>query len=125
SGFGRDGYDLVRELKVSYPQAALGAKIELEALVEGEPPIELKVPPGTQTGKVFRLRGKGVPTVRIQDPGDLYCKVMLETPVNLTADQKELLRKFDSAVDLGGDRHNPRTQSWTDNVKRFFDNIGS
>ncbi|MEL6214441.1 MAG: molecular chaperone DnaJ [Pseudomonadota bacterium] len=120
--FERDGPDLHCDVPLSFVTATLGGSVTVPTL-DGE--VTLKVPPGTQTGKVFRLRGKGVPTVRIQDPGDLYCKVMLETPVNLTADQKELLRKFDSAVDLGGDRHNPRTQSWTDNVKRFFDNIGS
>ncbi|MEL7312270.1 MAG: molecular chaperone DnaJ [Pseudomonadota bacterium] len=120
--FERDGPDLHCDVPLRFVTAALGGSVNVPTL-DGE--VTLKVPPGTQTGKVFRLRGKGVPTVRIQDPGDLYCRVTVETPVNLTADQKELLRKFDSAVDLGGDRHSPRTHSWTDNVKRFFDNIGS
>ncbi len=120
--FERDGPDLHAEVPLRFVTAALGGEVQVPTL-DGQ--VSLKVPPGTQTGKVFRLRGKGVPTVRIREPGDLYCRVAVETPVNLTSDQKDLLRKFDDAVDLGGDRHNPRTRSWTDNVKRFFDNIGS
>ncbi|MEN7343626.1 MAG: molecular chaperone DnaJ [Pseudomonadota bacterium] len=119
--FERDGPDLHCEVPLNFVTAALGGTVEVPTL-DGQ--VSLKVPQGTQTGKVFRLRGKGVPTVRIREPGDLYCRVAVETPVNLTAEQKTLLRKFDDAVDLGGDRHNPRTRSWTDNVKRFFDNIG-
>ncbi|MEL6949497.1 MAG: molecular chaperone DnaJ [Pseudomonadota bacterium] len=120
--FERDGPDLHCEIPLGFVKAALGGEVEVPTL-DGQ--VSLKVPTGTQTGKVFRLRGKGVPTVRIREPGDLYCRVSVETPVNLTAHQKELLRKFEDAVDLGGERHNPRTRSWTDNVKRFFDNIGS
>lgn len=120
--FERDGPDLHCEVPLNFVTAALGGTVDVPTL-DGQ--VSLKVPQGTQTGKVFRLRGKGVPTVRIREPGDLYCRVSLETPVNLTGDQKNLLRKFDDAVDLGGDRHNPRTRSWTDNVKRFFDNISN
>ena len=120
--FERDGPDLHCEVPLGFVTAALGGSMTVPTL-DGD--VTLKVPPGTQTGKVFRLRGKGVPTVRITEPGDLYCRVALETPVNLTTEQKDLLRKFDDAVDLGGDRHTPRSQSWTDNVRRFFDNIGS
>ncbi len=120
--FERDGPDLHCEVPVSFVTAALGGSVDVPTL-NGQ--VALKMPPGTQTGKVFRLRGKGVPTVRIREPGDLYCRVAVETPVNLTTQQKDLLRKFDDAVDIGGDRHSPRTRSWTDNVKRFFDNIGS
>ncbi|MFK8053342.1 MAG: molecular chaperone DnaJ [Woeseiaceae bacterium] len=118
--FERDGPDLHCDVPLNFVTAALGGTVEVPTL-DGQ--VSLKVPQGTQTGKVFRLRGKGVPTVRIREPGDLYCRVSVETPVNLTGDQKDLLRKFDDAVDLGGDRHNPRTRSWTDSVKRFFDNI--
>ncbi|MEO0576040.1 MAG: molecular chaperone DnaJ [Pseudomonadota bacterium] len=120
--FERDGPDLHCEVPINFVVAALGGNVEVPTL-DGQ--VSLKVPQGTQTGKVFRLRGKGVPTVRIREPGDLYCRVAVETPVNLTSEQKGLLRKFDDAVDLGGDRHNPRTRSWTDSVKQFFDNIGS
>lgn len=118
--FERDGPDLHCDVPLNFVTAALGGTVEVPTL-DGQ--VSLKVPQGTQPGKVFRLRGKGVPTVRIREPGDLYCRVSVETPVNLTGDQKDLLRKFDDAVDLGGDRHNPRTRSWTDSVKRFFDNI--
>ncbi|MEM9172704.1 MAG: molecular chaperone DnaJ [Pseudomonadota bacterium] len=120
--FERDGPDLHCEVPINFSTAALGGSVEMPTL-DGE--VSVKVPQGTQTGKVFRLRGKGVPTVRIREPGDLYCRVVVETPVNLTTEQKNLLRKFDDAVDIGGDRHSPRTRSWTDNVKRFFDSIGS
>ena len=120
--FERDGPDLHCEVPLNFVTAALGGTVTVPTL-NGK--VSLKVPPGTQTGKVFRVRGKGVPTVRIREPGDLYCRVAVETPVNLTTEQKDLLRKFDDAVDLGGDRHNPRTRSWTDSVKQFFDNIGS
>ncbi|MEM7611920.1 MAG: molecular chaperone DnaJ [Pseudomonadota bacterium] len=120
--FERDGPDLHCEVPLNFVTAALGGTVNVPTL-NGK--VSLKVPPGTQTGKVFRVRGKGVPTVRIREPGDLYCRVAVETPVNLTTEQKDLLRKFDDAVDLGGDRHNPRTRSWTDSVKQFFDNIGS
>ena len=81
--FERDGPDLHAEVPLSFVKAALGGEVQVPTL-DGQ--VSLKVPPGTQTGKVFRLRGKGVPTVRIREPGDLYCRVSVETPVNLTAD---------------------------------------
>jgi molecular chaperone DnaJ len=120
--FERDGPDLHSEIPIGFVTAALGGSVEVPTL-KGQ--VSLKVPPGTQSGKVFRLRGKGVNTVRIREPGDMYCHVVVETPVNLTAEQKRLLKKFDDAVDLDDERHSPRTRSWTDSVKRFFDNIGS
>ena len=85
--------------------------------------VSLKVPAGTQSGKIFRLRGKGVTTVRDSRKGDLFAQVAVETPVNLTAEQKELLEKFDAAVKAGGDKHSPRADGWLDTVKRFFDRI--
>ena len=119
--FLRDGADLSCEVPISFSTAALGGEVELPTL-EGN--VSLKVPAGTQSGKVFRLRGKGVTTVRDPRKGDLFAKVALETPVNLTNEQKELLAKFDATVQAGGDKHSPRADTWFDTVKRFFERIG-
>ena len=119
--FAREGADLSCEVPISFSTAALGGEVELPTL-EGN--VALKVPAGTQSGKVFRLRGKGVTTVRDPRKGDLFARVAVETPVNLTNDQKELLRKFDKKVQAGGDKHSPRADSWFDTVKRFFERIG-
>ncbi|TFG41219.1 MAG: molecular chaperone DnaJ, partial [Chromatiales bacterium] len=85
--------------------------------------VSLKVPAGTQSGKIFRLRGKGVTTVRDSRKGDLFAQVAVETPVDLTKEQLELLEKFDAALRTGGDKHSPRADGWLDTVKRFFDRI--
>ena len=119
--FAREGADLSCEVPISFSTAALGGEVELPTL-EGN--VALKVPAGTQSGKVFRLRGKGVTTVRDPRKGDLFARVAVETPVNLTNDQRELLRKFDKKVQAGGDKHSPRADSWFDTVKRFFERIG-
>ncbi|HSN52677.1 MAG TPA: DnaJ C-terminal domain-containing protein, partial [Woeseiaceae bacterium] len=119
--FVRDGADLSCEVPISFATAALGGDVELPTL-DGN--VALKVPGGTQSGKVFRLRGKGVTTVRDPRKGDLFARVAVETPVNLTNDQKELLKKFDKKVRAGGDKHSPRADTWFDTVKRFFERIG-
>ena len=119
--FMRDGSDLSCEVPISFATAALGGEVELPTL-DGN--VSLKVPAGTQSGKVFRLRSKGVTTVRDSRKGDLFAKVAVETPVNLTNEQKELLSKFDSKVQTGGDKHSPRADTWFDTVKRFFERIG-
>jgi molecular chaperone DnaJ len=80
----------------------------------------IKIPAGTQSEKVFRLRGKGVRNVRSSVLGDLYCRVSVETPVNLTARQQELLKEFDGLVREGGTRHSPREASWVDKIKGLF-----
>ena len=118
--FTRDGADLACEVPVSFATAALGGEIELPTL-DGH--VTLKVPAGTQSGKVFRLRGKGVTTVRDPRVGDLFAKVAVETPVHLTDEQKELLERFDETLKAGGEKHNPRTGGWLDTVKRFFERI--
>src|SRR5210317_1658892 len=118
--FMRDGADLACEVPVSMATATLGGDVELPTL-NGN--VSLKVPGGTQSGKVFRLRGKGVITVRDPRPGDLFAKVAVETPVNLTSEQKELLSKLDATVQAGGDKHSPRAGGWIDTVKRFFERI--
>ena len=119
--FERDGTNLSCEVPVSIAAATLGGEVELPTL-DGN--VALKVPSGTQSGKVFRLRGKGVRTVRDARVGDLFAQVSVETPVNLTADQKELLEKFDASLQSGGEKHSPRAGGWLDTVKRFFERIG-
>jgi molecular chaperone DnaJ len=86
--------------------------------------VMLKIPPGTQGGKMFRMRGKGVTPVRGGATGDLICRVVVETPVNLTERQKTLLREFESSVQEGGDKHSPQCSSWLDGVKKFFEGLG-
>ncbi|MDH5455553.1 MAG: molecular chaperone DnaJ [Gammaproteobacteria bacterium] len=118
--FEREGSNLSCEVPVSIATATLGGEVELPTL-NGN--VSLKVPAGTQSGKVFRLRGKGVTTVRDPRQGDLFAMVAVETPVNLTNEQKALLRKFDASVRRGGDKHSPRAGGWLDTVKRFFERI--
>ena len=115
--FQRDGADLSCVIPISYATAVLGGTVEVPTL-GGE--VALKIPPETQSGRAFRLRGKGVRPVRGSGPGDLYCRVEVETPVKLTGAQKKLLESFNEALVAGGDRHRPRSQSWLDGVRRFF-----
>jgi molecular chaperone DnaJ len=115
--FERDGAHLSCEVPVSFTTAALGGVVEVPTL-DGN--VELKVPGETQSGRVFRLREKGVKPVRGGPTGDLFCRVVVETPVNLTEEQRELLRKFDQAMHSSSRDHSPRERSWFDGVKRFF-----
>ncbi|MET0497927.1 MAG: molecular chaperone DnaJ [Steroidobacteraceae bacterium] len=119
--FEREGSNLSCEVPVSFATAALGGTVEVPTL-EGS--VSLKVPNETQSGRVFRLREKGVKPVRGGPTGDLLCKVHIETPVNLTEEQRELLRKF-AATMQDGSRHSPREKSWFDGVKQFFGTISS
>jgi len=118
--FERDGADLSCGIPVNFVLAALGGVVQVPTL-DGE--VALKIPAETQSGRVFRLRGKGVRPVRGSGPGDLYCRVEVETPVNLTAEQKRLLEAFNEALLSGGDRHRPRSQSWLDGVRQFFEKM--
>jgi molecular chaperone DnaJ len=118
--FERAGADLSCEVPVSFAVAALGGEVELPTL-NGH--VALKVPAGTQSGKVFRLRAKGVTTVRDPRIGDLFASVVVETPVHLSDEQKELLERFDELVQKGGSTHNPREGGWLETVKRFFERI--
>jgi molecular chaperone DnaJ len=113
--FQRDGNNLYCEVPISFVEAALGGELEVPTL-DGR--VKLKVPPETQTGKLFRLRGKGVTPVRGGAAGDLMCRVVVETPVNLSNKQKELLRQFQEST--AGDRHSPRQSSWFEGMKNFF-----
>jgi molecular chaperone DnaJ len=114
--FTRDHDDLHCEMPISFTTAALGGEIEIPTL-DGH--AKIKIPPETQTGKVFRLRGKGMQGVRSRTSGDLLCHVIVETPVRLTERQKELLRELE-AINASDMRHNPRAKSWMDKVKEFF-----
>jgi molecular chaperone DnaJ len=120
--FERDGADLSCLIPISFAAAALGGEVTVPTL-KGE--VTLKIPAETQSGKVFRLRGKGVKPVRGHSPGDLFCRVEVETPVKLTAEQQRLLREFNESLLAGEDMHRPRSRSWLDGVRRFFDSIGS
>jgi len=116
--FQRDHDDLHCEMPVSFAAAALGGEIEIPTL---DSSAQIRVPPETQSGKTFRLRGKGIKGVRSQTHGDLYCHVVVETPVKLTERQKELLREFDAISQEDEARHSPRTKSWLEKVKEFFE----
>jgi molecular chaperone DnaJ len=116
--FQRDHDDLHCEMPVSFAAAALGGDIEIPTL---DASARIHIPPETQSGKTFRLRGKGIKGVRSQTQGDLYCHVVVETPVKLTERQKELLREFDAISLQDSARHSPRTKSWFEKVKEFFE----
>ena len=115
--FQREGDDLHCEMPVSFATAALGGSVEIPTL---DGAAEIKVPGETQSGRTFRLRGKGIKGVRSTHPGDLYCHVVIETPVNLTSRQKELLREFDEINRKDSGTHNPREKSFMDKMKDFF-----
>lgn len=115
--FERDGDDLHCAVPISFATAALGGEIEVPTL-QGKAAID--IPEGTQHGKQFRLRGKGIKGVRSSYPGDLYCHISVETPVKLTEHQRKLLKDFDESLRKGGGRHSPGGDSWTDKLRGFF-----
>lgn len=115
--FQRENDDLHCELTIPFTTAALGGDIQVPTL-NGK--AEITIPEGTQSGKTFRLRGKGIKGVRGAYPGDLYCHFVVETPVKLTEEQKTILRQFETSLTEGGERHSPQSKSWTDRVKDFF-----
>ena len=120
--FERDGNNLYCEVPISFATAALGGEIEVPTL-DGR--VKLKIPAETQTGKLFRMRGKGVASTRSGYAGDLICRIAVETPVNLTSEQKELLQKLEKSLqgkDLS--KHAPKSSGFLDGVKKFFDNLG-
>ncbi|MBE1277723.1 MULTISPECIES: molecular chaperone DnaJ [Enterovibrio] len=121
--FTRDANNLYCEVPVSFTMAALGGEVEVPTL-DGR--VSLKVPSETQTGRMFRMRGKGVQSVRGGGVGDLICKLVVETPVNLSSKQKELLKEFEES--LGGSaakKHKPKSEGFFDGVKKFFDDLTS
>lgn len=115
--FERDGDDLHMQLPISFVTAALGGEVTVPTL-DGESRITL--PEGTQSGKTFRLRGKGISNLHTHQPGDLYLHIEIETPVNLSDKQKKMLRDFDASLKEGGEKHNPKSQGFFDKVKNFF-----
>ena len=115
--FQRDHNDLHCEMPISFSIAALGGSIEIPTL---DGVASIKIPAETQSGKIFRLRGKGIKGIRSSGYGDLHCHVVVETPINLTEQQKELLREFEAINDKDSERHNPRAKSWMNKVKDFF-----
>ncbi|MBT0588080.1 molecular chaperone DnaJ [Alteromonas oceanisediminis] len=120
--FARDGNNLYCEVPLSFTTAALGGELQVPTL-DGK--VKLKITPETQTGRMFRLRGKGVKSVRSGAVGDLMCKVVVETPVNLSSRQKELLQELDESMGSGQDisKHRPKEQGFFDGVKKFFDDL--
>jgi len=119
--FERDGSHLSCEVPVSFGTATLGGSIEVPTLGGN---ATIKVPAETQSGRVFRLREKGIRPVRGGPVGDLFCRVVVETPVNLNRGQKDLLKKFEESLQKDAKHHHPREESWLDGVKRFFGSLG-
>ena len=115
--FERDGDDLHCSVPINIVTAALGGEIDVPTL-DGKAAIDL--PEGTQNGKQFRLRGKGIKGVRASYPGDLYCHITVETPVKLTEPQRKLLKELDESFKKGGNKHSPTGDSWTDKLKGLF-----
>jgi len=115
--FERDGDDLHCQVPVSMPTAALGGEIDVPTL-SGKATID--IPEGTQSGKTFRLRGRGVKGVRSSYPGDLYCHIVVETPVKLTEHQRKLIKELDESFKKGGHKHSPNDKGWFEKAKDFF-----
>lgn len=120
--FRREGNNLYCEVPVSFTQAALGGEVEVPTL-DGR--VKLKIPTETQTGRMFRMRGKGVKSVRSGAVGDLVCKAVIETPVNLSAKQKALLKEFEDSMGTGDEaaKYRPKERGFFDGVKKFFDDL--
>jgi len=118
--FERDGKHLYCEVPITFVDAALGGELEVPTL-DGR--VKLKIPPETQTGKLFRMRGKGVKPVRGGSVGDLLCRAVVETPVKLNKKQKELLQQFQESLGEGGKSQSPRQSNWFEGVKSFFDDM--
>lgn len=115
--FQREGDDLHADLPISFATSALGGEVSVPTM---DTEARISIPEGTQTGKVFRLRGKGVPNLHTREPGDLFVHVYVETPVNLTAKQKKLLKEFDETLKSAGNKHSPQSMNFIDKMKKFF-----
>lgn len=118
--FLRDGANLYCDVPIGFTMAALGGELEVPTL-DGR--VSLKIPAETQTGRLFRLRGKGVRPARGPGPGDLICKVTVETPVNLSRRQQELLSELDASMKDSRKTHDPKATSWFDSVREFFEGL--
>jgi molecular chaperone DnaJ len=115
--FQREGANLHCEMPISFSTAALGGEIEVPTL---DGAAKMKIPAETQTGSVFRLRGKGIKPLRSSEHGDLMVHVVVETPVRLTEKQKDLLREFESSTQADAGKHSPKNKSWVDKARDFF-----
>ena len=113
--FQREGNDLYCEVPIDFATSALGGSIEVPTL-DGK--LKISVPSGTQTSKLFRLRGKGMPAMRHSGSGDLLCQVKVETPVNLNSKQKKLLKDFSNSCEA---KHHPESNSFFGKMKSFFE----
>jgi len=120
--FQRDGADLYCEVPISFATAVLGGDVDVPAL-EGQ--VNLGIPAETQSGRTFRMRGKGIKPVRGGATGDLMVTVMVETPVKLSKEQQLLLKEFDDSLQSSSTSHSPREHGWLDGVRDFFDRLGS
>jgi molecular chaperone DnaJ len=118
--FERDGKNLYCEVPITFVDAALGGELEVPTL-DGR--VKLKIPLETQTGKLFRLRGKGVKPVRGGSVGDLLCRAVVETPVKLNKEQRAMLEELRKSLGQGGTTQSPRQTSWFEGVKSFFDDM--
>lgn len=112
--FHREEYEVFCEVPISFVQAALGAQLEVPTL---DGMVKMKVPEGTQSGKIFRLKGKGVPHLHGNARGDQHVRVVVETPQNLSGKQRELLEQF---AELSGEDINPHAKSFFQKVKQLF-----
>jgi molecular chaperone DnaJ len=119
--FERDGVHLSCEVPVSFATAALGGTLSVPTL-EGD--VALKIPAETQSGRIFRLRDKGVKPVRGGSRGDLFCRVVVETPVHLSAEQRDLIHRLDESLKVQAARHAPREKGFLEGVRRFFASSG-
>ena len=115
--FDRDGNQLICTIPISFGKAVLGGNVEVPT-IDGA--VNLTIPSETQSGKTFRLKGKGIRSYRENVMGDLYCTVQVETPVSLTDEQKEMLRGFDDSINNSNTDHRPNKKSWTESVSQFF-----
>ena len=119
--FKREGSNLFCEVPISFTKAALGGTVEVPT-IDGA--VNLTIPTETQSGEVFRLRGKGVQSYRDRVLGDLFCNIQIETPVNLNADQKNILKSFEESISKSKKEHRPNKNKWTESVKNFFNRLG-
>ncbi|WP_455380172.1 DnaJ C-terminal domain-containing protein, partial [Acidihalobacter prosperus] len=120
--FKREGENLYCEVPIDFGTAAMGGEVEVPTL-GGR--AKLKIPAETQTNRMFRIRGKGIKPVRGGPQGDLICRVVVETPVNLTKTQRDLLQQFQETLKGREQKHSPQTHSWVDGVRGFFDDLKS
>jgi len=119
--FTREGSNLFCNVPTSYSTAVLGGVVKVPT-IDGA--VNLTIPSETQSGKVFRLRNKGITSYRDTRIGDLYCKLQIETPVNLNSKQKSLLKQFEESINISSKNHRPHKSSWKKSVKQFFDRLG-